>query len=550
MSMKRAAAAVGLAVELAWAGTSLAAIAEPVRIETGWVSGGATNDPSVTVFRGLPYAAPPVGDLRWRPPAAPARWEGVRNADQRGNICPQPAGGGAGNGLTMSEDCLNVDVWTAAASSSERRPVMVWFHGGNAGMGAGTGPQQDGEPLASKGVVLVNVNFRAGPLGHLASPELSRESGHSASGNYGTMDCIAALRWVKTNIAAFGGDPDNVTIFGQSFGAGTEHFITLSPLSAGLFNKVIYQSHAHYAHDPELMSIGSAYRTKKQAEADGVIYENVLGTHDLKALRAMPWQKLMDAYSATALAENAEARKNGATGISWLYSLDGYVVPRNYSQSYALGVHTDAPVMAGNNHDEGGASPDTAWDLVAQGTKLRAAFPAFTSLKEYLDWAHAKFGSMTARFLELYPAASDREAFFSSSAAARDSNKNSTWMWASDWKKRNTQAAYLYFWTHGASGPNHDLQGASHGSELAFIFGHPAQGWTQDDLRIADMMQRYWTNFARTGNPNGPGLPEWKPFDGSTAQLMELGEHFQAIPLADKVKLAFWKSFFASQPAL
>jgi para-nitrobenzyl esterase len=549
MPMKLATATVGLTLCMAWAAPSLAAITGPVHIETGLVSGGATKDPSVTVFRGLPYAAPPVGDLRWRPPAPPKAWDGVRKADQPGTICPQPPGGGGGGGLTMSEDCLNLDVWTAASSSSERRPVMVWFHGGGAGMGAGTGPQQDGEPLAKKGVVLVNVNFRAGPLGHLASPELSKESGHNASGNYGIMDAVAALKWLKTNIAAFGGDPNNVTLFGQSFGAGTEHFITLSPMSQGLFNKVIYQSHAHYAHDPELMAIGSAYRTKQQAEADGVVYENALGTHDLKEMRAMPWQKLMAAYSATALEENAAARANGAKGINWLYIIDGYVVPHTYSESYALGVHTDAAVMAGNNHDEGGASPDSAWDLIAAGSKARAAFPALTKLSDYQGWAREKFGPMTDAFLKLYPAASDRDAFFSSSAANRDSNRMSTWMWATDWKRKNTKPAFLYFWTHGPPGPNHDMQGASHGSELAYIFGHPTAAWTADDQRISDMMETYWTNFAKTGNPNGPGLPVWSPFDGKTEQLMELGDHFQPIPLADKAKADFWRRFYASQPA-
>src|SRR5579872_5110643 len=204
ISMKRIAAAIGLALGLAWTAPSFAAIADPVRVETGLVSGGTTKDPSVTVFRGLPYAAPPVGDLRWRPPQPPKPWEGVRKADQPGTICPQP---NASPGRTISEDCLNLDVWTAASAPGERRPVMVWFHGGGGGMGIGTSPQFDGEGLAKKGVVLVTLNFRAGPLGHLASPELSRESGHHASGNYGIMDGIAALKWVRKNIASYGGDP-------------------------------------------------------------------------------------------------------------------------------------------------------------------------------------------------------------------------------------------------------------------------------------------------------------------------------------------------------
>src|SRR5580700_5126433 len=212
--MKRISAAVGLAFGLVWAAHSMAAITEPVRIDTGLVSGICGNDASVTVFRGLPYAAPPVGDLRWKAPAPPLTWQGVRKADQFGADCTQAANG-ATRGHTIGEDCLNLNLWTAASSSSERRPVMVWIHGGG-GTGSASSPQFDGDSLAKKGVVLVTVNFRLGVLSDLAASNLSKESGHNASGNYGLMDIVAALQWVHDNISAFGGDPKRVTIFGQS----------------------------------------------------------------------------------------------------------------------------------------------------------------------------------------------------------------------------------------------------------------------------------------------------------------------------------------------
>jgi para-nitrobenzyl esterase len=236
--MKQIAVLLGVLSGLAWSAPSTAAIPDPVRIDTGLLSGVPGNDASVTVFKGVPYAAPPEGELRWRAPQPAKPWPGVRKADQFGAICPS-----SGNAnRNMSEDCLNLDLWTAAASSAERRPVMVWFHGGTAGAGDASSLMFDGEALAKKGVVVVTVNYRGGPLGNLATPELSKESGHNASGNYGLMDDIAALKWLQKNATAFGGDPNNVTLFGQSFGAATQDVLAISPLAKGLFHRMIAQS--------------------------------------------------------------------------------------------------------------------------------------------------------------------------------------------------------------------------------------------------------------------------------------------------------------------
>jgi para-nitrobenzyl esterase len=475
-----------------------------------------------------------VGNLRWRAPQPPRAWQGVRKADQPGPVCPAPQGQGNA-GRPMDEDCLFVDVWTGAASSRERRPVMVWFHGGDAGFGAGSSPNYDGTGLAAKGVVVVTVNYRGGPLGLLATPELTQESGHNASGDYSLMDDIAALKWVQKNIAAFGGDPTNVTIFGQSWGSGTEHFLSLSPLAKGLFHRMINQSHARYPRDPELLVIGSGYRRLQEAEADGAKYVQALGVKSLAELRSVPWQKLIEAY---------QSQKD----LRWTYLVEGYVVPRSYTDTYAAAAQADVFEIAGSNVDESGASPDTAFDLLTSGKTQRLNFPALYRLVDYLALAKRKYGAMADEFLRLYPATSDREAFLSASTAVRDNNRISPWMWSTAFTQQRSKPVYLYFFTHAPPGPNHDLLGAYHGAELAYVFNRPGAAWTDADRRIGDQMSSYWVNFARSGNPNGPGLPEWQPFDGKTEQLMELGDHFQAIPLADKARLDFWRRFYATQP--
>jgi para-nitrobenzyl esterase len=535
--MEQLAAALTLALGVV-AGVASAAIGGTVRLDGGEVAGAKTADASVTAFRGLPYAAPPVGELRWRAPAPPKPWQGVRTADQPGPICPQPATPGNA-GRAMDEDCLYLDIWTAASASAEHRPVMVWFHGGDAGFGAGSGPQYDGTALAAKGAVVVTVNYRGGPLGLLAAPELSQESAHHASGDYSLMDDVAALEWVQRNIAAFGGDPRNVTIFGQSWGSGTEHFLSLSPLAKGLFQRMINQSHARYPHDPELFAIGAGYRPLQAAEADGAKFERLLGVHSLKELRAVPWQKLIEAYG-------------NARDLHWTYVLDGYVVPHSYADTYAAGAQADVFELAGDNVDESGASPDSAFDLLAAGQSQRLNFPALHRLSDYLKLARQKYGPMADEFLKLYPASNDREAFLSSSAAVRDNNRISTWMWATAWTQRHHKPVYLYLWTHAPPTRDHDLLGAYHGSEIAYVFDHlnpQAAAWTEEDRRIADRMSSYWVNFARSGDPNGSGLPQWPAFDGRTEQVMELGDHFQPIPLAEQARLDFWRRFYRTQPA-
>jgi para-nitrobenzyl esterase len=511
----------------------MAAITQPVKIDTGLLAGAPGADPSITAFKGIPYAAAPTGDLRWRPPAPARAWQGVRAADHYGDVCPEAR---QKPGQTMSEDCLNLNVWTRAQGAGEKRAVMVWFHG--AGDNAADA-LFDGENLAKKGVVVVTINYRIGALGQLATPELSNESGHSASGNYGLMDDIAALKWVQRNIAAFGGDPKNVTLFGQSYGAGTQHFLAMSPLAKGLFGKMITQSHARYPQDPVLFQVATSYTTKDKAEADGAAFVARLGVHSLAELRAVPLDKLL-------------ATPGGGGGD---HVIDGYVLPRDYADTYAQGAQADVFVIAGNNKDETGASPETNYERAAAraGRQGGNAVPStITKLADYVAAAHAKYGAMADDYLKLYPASTDHEAFAANNDATRDNARVSLWMWAGAWRAKATKPVYLYFWTHAPPGAAHDFAGAYHGSEIAYVYDHaklPAEPWIADDEHIGDVMSSYWANYAKTGDPNGPGLPHWAAYDGRVPQVMELGDRFQAIPLADPAKVDFWRRFYQTQPA-
>jgi para-nitrobenzyl esterase len=528
-----------------------AAPSAAVKIETGLVAGVPGRDGSITVYKGLPYAAPPVGPLRWRPPAAPAAWEGVRKADSFGPACPQP-GGEMARGMPQSEDCLTLNVWTGARpGTAEKRPVYVWIYGGGFIGGTGASPEFDGEALARKGIVVVTFNYRVGVLGFLATPELSRESGHGASGNYGLLDDIAALKWVQQNIAAFGGDPARVTIGGQSAGAGSVGFLSMSPLARDLFRASIAESHARDPHDTELRYLSVSYRPLASAEQAGMRYAEAHDAHSLADLRAMPWQQLIE--GSNTIDASVEA---GGTGKPPLFRpvVDGWVVPNGYADTYAKRSQNKVTFVAGNNSDETGAVPETAFaTLRAQKAPPRAGMPQVSvTLADYVAAARRKFGPLADDFLRLYPAHDDRQAALQNNAAARDNNRISTWMWGTLWTQGDDRPVYTYFWTHAPPGPGHDMRGAFHGSEITYAFDSldaVDRPWTADDRRIATLMSSYWSNIIRTGDPNGPGLPAWPRYSPRVPQVMALGDHFGPIAIASPAKIAFWKRFYATQPA-
>lgn len=542
-------ASAGIILALSGSSPLLAAMNQPVRTEAGLVQGAPAADPAITVFKGIRYAAAPTGELRWRAPHPPHSWKGVQQANQFGSLCPQAQQPGAT--LPMSEDCLFLNIWSGASSAAESRPVFVWIYGGGFSGGTGSSPEFDGASLARKGLVVVTFNYRLGALGFLATPQLSQESGHGASGNYGLLDDIALLQWVQRNIAAFGGDPTRVTIAGQSAGAGSVGFLSMSPLAKGLFQRSIAESHARYPRDPELRYLAVSWRPLKSAESAGVKFAAARGAHSLQELRAMPWEHLVVDGSVF----EAEV-DTGSSAKPPLFRpvVDGWVIPLDYSQTYEKGTQNNVEFLAGNNLDETGGVPETAFaSLRAAGAEVRPGSPhPNVTLKDYVSGARQKFGPMADEFLRLYPASNDDEAARANNDAAHDNSRVSTYLWGTEWTRHSKLPVYTYFWTHRPPGPGHDRRGAYHGSEITYVFGNvPATGgpWTDEDRRIANIMSSFWVNYVATGNPDGSGLPAWSPYDPKSPTVMELGEGFHPIAVATPEKLDFWKRFFMTQDA-
>jgi para-nitrobenzyl esterase len=512
-----------IAVILGWS-LLIPAIKDPVRTESGLLSGVPARDPSITVYKGVPFAAPPIGDLRWRQPQPPIPWQGMRKADQFG--CGCSATRFLPPESSTSEDCLFLNVWTGAASAAEKRPVFVWFHGGRFIFGSGAQPLFDGEGLARKGLVVVTVNYRLGIFGFLATPELSKESGRNASGNWGLLDQIASLQWVRKNIAAFGGDPNRVTIAGQSAGGGSTLLLSSSPLAKGLFHRAISEAGARFPNDPDLRRLSISWRPLKDAESAGARYAEAHGAHSLKELRALSWDQLKDNNNA-----NDEGVQGNPPPPLFRPAVDGWVIPFNYSRTYAKGLQNDVPFITG--HEIG--SP-----------------PQPVKLDTFQSNAKQKFGALADEFLKLYPASSDQEASLASKAASLDSMRISTFLWAEEWKRAAKNKVYTYVWTHAPPGPERATKGAYHESEINYVFNNlyaTDKPWEDDDRKIADIMSSYWANFAATGDPNGKGLPAWPAFDAKSQQTMELGDKFGPIPLARGPVFDFFKRFFLTQDA-
>jgi para-nitrobenzyl esterase len=491
-----------------------AAIAEPIRVETGMVSGVPGAFPEVRVFKGLPFAAPPVGDLRWRPPQAPKNWDGVRAAATFSANCMQRAAGGGAfppyggerSATQMSEDCLYLNIYTTAASASarDRRPVMVWIHGGAYTSGAGAIYQ--GEDLARKGVVVVTVNYRLGVFGFLAHSELTKESATHASGNYAFLDQIAALKWVQKNIAAFGGDPSRVTIFGESAGSWSVNNLVATPLARGLFQRAIGESGGQF----------SITRTLAEAEKAGATFAEAAGASSLGALRAM---------TADAV--------NRANGFQTSATVDGWVFPHDVAAIFRAGAQNDVPVIIGSNANEG--SIFTAETTTGQSFRAQS---------------QRRYGADTDAYLKLYPFATDQEARAAQAASMRDQTFGSEMRtWARLQTATGKSKVYLYYFSHVPPLPNAAWLGAQHGSEIPYAFNWPngkhskEVQWTDADRKLADQVSSYWVNFATTGDPNGKDVPKWIPYQTKDDQAMGIADTLGMIPVPNKPALDFLDDF-------
>lgn len=473
-----------------------------VKIRTGAVEG--KTDGKVKAFLGIPYAAPPVGDLRWKPPQPAARWAGVRPATEFGHHCMQgtvyrrpdfPDSG-------PSEDCLVLNVWVPVTHESGKLPVMVWIHPGGFAAGTGSGPGQNGANLAQHGVIVVNMNYRLGIFGFFVHPELAKESGHNSAGNYGLMDQLAALRWVHDNIAAFGGDPGNVTIFGESAGAQSVNAQMASPLAKGLFRKAIAESGSVFGPDgADLMSA--------RAESDPKLVKDRLGVSTLAELRAVPADKLLDTFGHAPVAftfQNVDA--------------DGYFLPEPVAAIFAAGKQNDVPLLVGWNHDE------------ASGTPF-AITPTADFMKET---AKKDFGDKADAFLKLYPIDSDELMRRSAMDYASDKWISlETWYWPEAQLKTGKQPVYRFRFDQGPTqkDPKAPRMGAYHSVDVQYVFGNldanPYMDWTAGDRQVSDIMQRYWSNFAKSANPNGSNLPHWPTYTAADGyQVMYLTPEPQA----------------------
>ena len=475
------------------------------------IEGGALAIPEpdangVRVYKGVPYAAPPLGRLRWRPPQPVPPWAGVRPVGAFGpnslqgvvfdDIDPRPAG--------ISEDCLYLNIWTPPApDDGARAPTMVWIHGGGFVVGSGAEPRYDGARLAARGILVVTLNHRLNALGFLAHPELTAESEHRASGNYGMLDLVAALQWVKRNIAAFGGDPDWVTIAGKSAGSEAASALMASPLAKGLFARVIGESGAMFA------SPSRAPASLSKAEAAGLEFMRKVGAKTLAELRAAP----------------AEAILAAAPGLGYRPIVDGWFLPRSPAEIFASGEQNDAPLMAGWNKDEG-----FNFTLMPDKTK-----------RSYTDLVRALFDDRAPEALSLYPGGSPDSENTSARALGGDlAIIHPTWAWIEAQKRSGRADIFRFRFDRAPLTPqgwfgeraSHDA-GAFHASEIWYVFDNlHACPWLIDDAdrALARLASSYWISFVKTGDPNGPGLPRWPSYRSAGAPVMALAEPASAGP--------------------
>ncbi len=507
----------------------LLALAMPVRSQTvrvdgGMIAGATGFNPNVRVYKGVPFAAPPVGNLRWREPQPVAKWDGVKQTTEYSPMCQQrerPKDSyHTPDILPVSEDCLYLNVWTPAKSANQKLPVMVFIHGGGFGVSSGIEKWFNGERLAEKGVIVVTFNYRLGVFGFLAHPELTKESEHHTSGNYGMLDQIYALKWVQRNIGVFGGDPRKVTMFGQSAGSESVCMDMATPLAKGLYIHAISESVGCFGPstpEPKLA----------EAEQEGMKFAADAKASSIAELRMRP-------------AEELQAIK---TQVRFRPIIDGYFLPTDPYTIFSKNQENIVPMILGSNSDEG-----------------LLIWPATDTLAAYTQQAKKNYGDKADEFMKIYPASTDAEGKEAAYTIGRDQIAWQERVWA-DMVSRGKAKTYRYYFSRVPPVPDgmfreqkvHPL-GAFHQAEIVYVFGTLDTRnfvWADIDRKISGMMMAYWTNFAKTGDPNGANLPKWTPSDPEHDVVMGFGDTIAMREGIAKAALAFWDSFYAkgSSPA-
>jgi para-nitrobenzyl esterase len=472
-----------------WAAAPVhAAVEEPVDLTSGKISGVALES-GVQVFRGIPFAAPPVGDLRWKAPEPPIPWGGVLPADAFGPACMQRRG----NRL-MSEDCLYLNVWTNAEDAQAGLPVMVWIHGGGWSSGASNGRVYDGEAFAANGVVLVSVNYRMNGFGFMAHPALSAESENGVSGNYGILDHVAALEWVRDNIAGFGGDPSNVTIFGESAGGASVYALLATPRAKGLFHRAIAQStwitptnvthlNRHNGISESAEARGERAVATKLSELDQADEKDVLS-----AMRGMSAQDVLSMQLQVSLV------------------VDGWLYPKSPAEIFAEGSHNEVPLIAGSNDGEG-----------LMFVRKERVFKTVAEQRAAREEEYAGYGG---RLLDYYVAESDDSVW------NVEVDYNTDLWFARPTRElalaaaRTDAPSYMYLFTRNMRNP---AERSPHAMELSYVFNNLPPIAGEEDQRIAQLMNDYWVQFAKTGDPNRDGLPRWPSYDATGQRHQEIG---------------------------
>ena len=468
-----------------------------VRTAAGKISGTTNNDNTVRIYKGIPFAAPPVGELRWKAPQPVAHWEGIKKCDAFAaspmQNKPVPFAMYTAPYLIpaspISEDCLYLNVWTPAKSSTEKKAVMVWIYGGGFTSGGTACPIYDGENMAKKGVVFVSIPYRVGVFGFLAHPQLSKESNGKASGNYAFLDQLAALRWVHQNISSFGGDPANVTIIGQSAGAFSVNALVASPLAKGLFAKAIAESGGMFSADGRVANL-------HDAEQKGEVLLQKINTASIEEARKIPadsLQKLSASFAASPV-------------------VDGYVLPKDIYTIFNNDEQNDVPVLTGWNKDDG--FPSAPVDSAV-----------------YVTSAKEKYGSLADAYLEAFPAGS-KDVITKSLFAL---NRDNLFAWqAYTWARLQTTKGHhpVYVYLFSQTAPGEEQYGAFHSSEIPYALNTLytwKNNWSDADKKLAGTMSDYWTNFAKTGNPNGASLPAWKAYSPGENKVMVLKDDEQVM---------------------